>query len=178
MTVVDIADKYGVTTRTVYRRLIKNGLNIDDLRDESGKLSDDAVKQIDELFSANVTVQRDAISVAESPTKRDVVRRDVSVSRAQITEDLRKALADSEARTTAAEAEARQLSARVDDLTRQLSEMRATLDDVRADRDEWRRAASETRALQLQQMRLLPERASIAERVKGWFTRTKKQEDN
>lgn len=169
MTVKELAIQYRTTPRTIYRRLIKHGLNIDELRDSDGKLSDEAVERIGELF-ANDGASAVANCVAEPVAERDAIRRAVSMSHNEETEDLRKKLADAEARATAAEAEVRRLSDRVDDLTRQLS-------DLRSDRDEWRRAASESRALQLQQMRLLPERVGVVERVRGWFNRTKKTEE-
>ena len=56
MTVADIAGKLNTTSMTIYRRLKKAGIDIQDLRDENG-ITQDGASQIAALFPDKATTQ-------------------------------------------------------------------------------------------------------------------------
>ena len=160
MNIEALSKQLGTSYRTVYRRIERAGLSLDDLKDAGGQLTAEGIQTISALFdddNKHVNNGRQTlVNVKGKAAEKAIAEADKRASAA-------------EARAAAAEAEARRLSEQVDDLRRQL-------DDLRSDRDDWKRAAAESRALQMQQLqRLLPERVGIVERVRGWFTRTKKQ---
>ena len=191
-----IAENVGVSTATLYRRLSEMGLQLKQFRDKNGNVSDEKMSELKAIFSdseiSNSEMAKNFRQVSLELSQQKELRISAEAQLSSAAEAMAAADAratEAEARAAAAEAEARRLSDRVEDLSRQVSEMRATLEDVRSDRDEWRRAADDARSdrdkwyqaamqaqqLQLQQMRLLPERVPFTQRVRGWFTR--KQEE-
>lgn len=163
-----IARECGVSTATLYRRLSEMGLQLRQFRDVGGNISAEKLKELKDIFSDKTEyIERTQEISLLSQKVSEAENRATAAEAARAEAEARAAAAD--ARTAAAEAEARRLS-------EQLEDMRRQLEDVRSDRDDWKRAAAESRALQMQQLqRLLPERVSIAQRVRGWFTR--KQEE-
>lgn len=150
-----IAENLGISTATLYRRLSERGFTLGQFRDASGNISDEKMKELKAIFS-------DGGEYAGKLKEISLLSQKLS--------EAENRLADAEKRASAAEAEAVRLSQQLDDLRRQL-------DDLRSDRDDWKRAAAESRALQMQQLqRLLPERVPFTKRVRGWFTRTKAEE--
>lgn len=165
MNIEALSKQLGTSYRTVYRRIERAGLSLDDLKDADGQLTAEGIQAISALF--------DNDSKRDNDKRQEAVNsEDMSKAKALVnvkSKAAEKAIAEAEKRASAAEAEARRLSDQVDDLRRQV-------EDLRSDRDDWKRAAAESRALQMQQLqRLLPEHVGIVERVRGWFTRTKQQ---
>lgn len=170
MNIEALSKQLGKSYRTVYRRIEKAGLVLNDLKDADGQLTAEGIQAISALFDAvnSSERQRQDNSKSEKQYKALVNVKDKAAEKAIA--EAEKRASEAEARAAAAEAEARRLSEQLDDMRRQL-------DDLRSDRDDWKRAAAESRALQMQQLqRLLPERVPFTQRVRGWFTRTKTEE--
>ena len=173
MNIEALSKQLGTSYRTVYRRISKAGLSLDDLKDAEGQLTAEGVQAISALF--------DNDKMKNTVNRQDGVNyEDVSKAKALVNvkgKAAEKAIADAEKRASDAEAKAAAAEAECVRLSEQLDDMRRQLDDLRSDRDDWKRAAAESRALQMQQLqRLLPERVPFTQRVRGWFTRTKTEE--
>ena len=130
MTLTDLARELGTTTMTIYRRLKRNGVNIDDLRDSStGELTNVGVSTIAALFDrTGVTpAQPAAQQSATLDTQQDTTpttQLDVAVLQAQL--DGARALIE-------------QLTGERDELRRQLGAALAALATEQADRQQERR---------------------------------------
>lgn len=172
MNIEALSKQLGTSYRTVYRRIERAGLSLDDLKDAGGQLTAEGIQAISALFdndSKRDNDKRQEAVISEDMSKAQALVNVKGKAAEKAIAEADKRASAAEARAAAAEAEARRLSEQVDDLRRQL-------DDLRSDRDDWKRAAAESRALQMQQLqRLIPEHVGIVERVRGWFTRTKKQ---
>ena len=155
-----IAENVGVSVATLYRKLAENGLELKQFRDNDGNISAEKMSELKAIFSA------DNNKLSEKTREIALLSQKLLETENSLAEAEKRA-SDAEAKASAAEAECVRLSEQLDDMRRQL-------DDLRSDRDDWKRAAAESRALQMQQLqRLLPERVPFTQRVRGWFTRTK-----
>lgn len=159
-----IAENVGVSVATLYRKLAENGLELKQFRDNDGNISAEKMSELKAIFSA------DNNKLSEKTKEITVLSQKLLETENSLAEAEKRA-SDAEAKASAAEAECVRLSEQLDDMRRQL-------DDLRSDRDDWKRAAAESRALQMQQLqRLLPERVPFTQRVRGWFNRTKGTEE-
>ena len=166
MNIEALSKQLGTSYRTVYRRISKAGLALDNLKDADGQLTAEGVQAISALFDNDR--RKDDVKRQDNVNSEDVSKVKALVNVKDKAAE--KAIAEAEKRASDAEAECVRLSA-------QLDEIRKQLEDLRSERDEWRRAAAESRALQMQQLqRLLPERVGVIERVRRMFTRTKGEE--
>ena len=174
MNIEALSKQLGTSYRTVYRRISKAGLALEDLKDTEGQLTAEGVQAISALFdndNRKDDVKRQYGVNSEDVSKAKALVNVKGKAAEKAIADAEKRASDAEARATTAETEVVRLSAQLDDLRRQL-------DDLRSDRDDWKRAAAESRALQMQQLqRLLPERVPFTQRVRRMFTRTNKGEE-
>lgn len=151
-----IAENIGVSVATLYRKLAENGLELKQFRDKDGNISAEKMSELKAIFSA------DNNKLSEKTKEITVLSQKLLETENSLAEAEKRA-SDAEAKASAAEAECVRLSEQLDDMRRQL-------DDLRSDRDDWKRAAAESRALQMQQLqRLLPERVPFTQRVRGWW---------
>lgn len=173
MNIEALSKQLGTSYRTVYRRISKAGLALDDLKDAEGQLTAEGVQAISALFDNDNNMDNDKRQNAVNSEGLSKTKALVNVKGKAI----EKALAEAEERASDAEARAALAEAEAARLSQQLDDMRRQLEDLRSDRDDWKRAAAESRALQMQQLqRLLPERVGVIERVRRMFTRTKGEE--
>lgn len=68
-----MAARLGVSSMTIYRKLKRNGLNIADMRDDSGALTADGVATIGALFDNSGAVTGDTDAITDDATKAEQV---------------------------------------------------------------------------------------------------------
>lgn len=73
MTIAQMAARLGVSSMTIYRRLRRNGLDIADMRDDSGALTADGVATIGALFDNSGAITGDADGITDDATKAEQV---------------------------------------------------------------------------------------------------------
>lgn len=71
MTIAQMAARLGVSSMTIYRRVKRSGLNIADMRDDSGALTADGVATIGALFDNSGAVTGDADGITDDATKAE-----------------------------------------------------------------------------------------------------------
>lgn len=132
MTLISLAEQLGTSTMTIYRRLKRNGQNIDELRDPStGELTQLGISTIAALFDGTGTTaaQQDAQQDATPVTEQGATGHNSDVL----------AVAVLETKLAGAEALIEQLTGERDELRRQLAAALAALAAEQMDRQQERR---------------------------------------
>lgn len=169
MNIETLSKELGISYRTVYRRISKAGLVLDDLKDDEGQLTTDGIQAISALFD-NVGVN-DKQCQGKDNDKLDkrlkalgngidsAKDKAIAEARTEI-ERLKGAVSAAEIRIEAAERER--------DIYKQIAEK------AEAEALQWREQAQQAQAaadraqeIQALQLQLLPQRAG----VKGFFSR-------
>lgn len=158
MNIEALSKELGISYRTVYRRIAKAGLALDNLKDAEGQLTTEGTQAIAALFDNDSkrqkAVKQDGVSEYKAlvNVKDKAADKALSEARAEI-ERLKAEASAAEIRIQAAERER--------DLYRQMAEK------AEAEALSWKAAAERAQQLHAMQLQLLPQRAG----VKGFFSR-------
>ena len=153
MTMAQIAKSIGVSVRTIYRKLDKNGINIGTIRDSSGEITSDGAQVIASLF--------------------DGVRHDASKDRhAKDTE----CHATNDAMTQELSIENAALRAKIEGLERENNLLRQMVEKAEAAAADWKAQAETAQRVQLAQIQLIPARVGVWQRIKETFRGGKENE--
>ena len=163
MNIEGLSKQLGKNIRTVYRRIAKAGLSLENLKDEEGQLTTEGIQAISALFDNdndidNVKCQNDDNKSGVSEYKALVNVKDKAAE---------KALSEARAEIERLKAEASAAEIRLQAAERERDLYRQMAEKAEAEAASWKAAADRAQQLQAMQLQLLPQRAG----VKGFFSR-------
>lgn len=159
MNIEALSKELGISYRTVYRRIAKAGLALDDMKDAEGQLTTEGMQAIAALFDNDNDKRQKAVRQGGATEHKALVNVKDKAAEKALTE------ARAEIERLKAEASAAEIKLQAAERERDLYKQMA--DKAEAEAASWKAAAERAQQLHAMQLQLLPQRAG----VKGFFSR-------